>query len=252
VHSLRPRKPVPPATRIRTTNHDTLLVPGDVLAECRAQAQPPRSPVDTLAGVQSSSSLTDSPADRDRLLRRGLWLEYVTLGWNVVGVGVLGAAALAAHSVALAGFGLDSLIEILASTVVVWQLTDTGGQRERTAMRIIGAAFFALAIYIAAQGLYVLVTGGPPAASPPGIAWTAITCGAMLALAFGKVRTGAALENQVLMTEGRVTLVDAYLAAAVLLGLVLNAALGWWWADPLAGFVIVFYGVKEGWEALHH
>jgi divalent metal cation (Fe/Co/Zn/Cd) transporter len=201
---------------------------------------------------QFSTSIVLARADRDRLLRRGLWLEYATLGWNVVGVGVLAVAALAAQSVALAGFGLDSLIEILASTVVVWQLTDMGGQRERTAMRIIGAAFVALAIYIAAQAAYLLATGGRPASSPLGIAWTAITCAAMLALAFGKARTGAALGNPVLITEGRVTLIDAYLAGAVLLGLVLNATLGWWWADPLAGFVIVFYGVKEGWEALHH
>jgi len=94
----------------------------------------------------------------------------------------------------------------------------TGVERERTAMRIIGGAFFALALYVAAEGAYVLVTGGPPAPSPLGIAWTAVTCAAMLALAFGKARTGAALGNPVLTTEGRVTLVDAYLAGAVLLG----------------------------------
>jgi len=186
------------------------------------------------------------------LLRRGLWLEYLTLGWNVVGVAILAVAALAAHSVALAGFGLDSLIEILASTVVIWQLTDTGGQRERAAMRVIGGAFIVLAVYIAAQGVYLLATGGRPESSPLGIAWTAVTCVAMLCLAYGKTRTGAALGNPVLKTEGRVTLVDAYLAAAVLVGLVLNTVFGWWWADPLAGFVIVFYGVREGWEALHH
>ena len=179
-------------------------------------------------------------------------MDYVTLGWNVVGVVILAIAALAAHSVALAGFGLDSLIEILASTVVVWQLTDTGGKRERTAMRVIGGAFVALAIYIAAQAVYLLVTGGRPESSPLGIAWTVVTCVAMLCLAYGKARTGAALDNPVLKTEGRVTLVDGYLAAAVLVGLVLNAAFGWWWADPLAGFVIVVYGVREGLEALHH
>lgn len=198
--------------------------------------------------VQSGAAI----AERGRLLRRGLWLEYVTLGWNVVGVVVVAFAAFAARSVALAGFGLDSLIEILASTVVVWQLTDTGGSRERTAMRIIGGAFLALAVYIAAQATYLLVTGGSPAPSPLGIAWTALTCLVMLGLAFGKARTGAQLGNPVLQTEGRVTLIDAYLAGAVLIGLVLNAAIGWWWADPLAGFVIVFYGLKEGWEALHH
>ena len=195
---------------------------------------------------------TVASADRARLLQRGLWLEYVTLGWNVVVVVSVALAALDAHSVALAGFGLDSLIEILASLVVVWQLTDSGGGRERIAMRIIGGSFLVLAIYIAAQATYLLVTARAPAASPLGIAWTALTCVAMLGLAFGKTRTGAALGNPVLQTEGRVTLVDAYLAAAVLIGLVLNATLGWWWADPLAGFVIVFYGLKEGWEALQH
>jgi divalent metal cation (Fe/Co/Zn/Cd) transporter len=189
---------------------------------------------------------------RAQLLRRGLRLEYATLAWNVVGVVVLVAAAIAAGSVALAGFGLDSLIEIGASTVVIWQLTDTGGTRERVAMRLIGGAFIVLAIYIAAQAVYLLIKGVRPSASLLGIAWTAITFAAMLLLAFGKARTGAALHNDVLITEGRVTLIDAYLAGAVLLGLVLNAALGWWWADPLAGLVIVFYGISEGWAALQH
>ena len=118
-------------------------------------------------------------------------MEYATLGWNVVGVVILAIAAIAAHPVALAGFGLDSLIEILASTVVVWQLTDTGGQRERTAMRVIGGAFIALAVHIAAQAAYLLATGGRPGSSPLGIASTAVTCVAMLCLANGKARTGA-------------------------------------------------------------
>jgi divalent metal cation (Fe/Co/Zn/Cd) transporter len=197
-------------------------------------------------------SITTRDARHANLLRRGLLLEYFTLGWNVVGVVVLAIAAVSAESIALAGFGLDSLIEIGASTVVVWRLTGTAADRERLAMRLIGAAFIALAIYIAAQAIYVVVSGGRPAASPLGILWTAVTCIAMLALAFGKARTGVALDNPVLKTEGRVTLIDAYLAAAVLLGLLLNAALGWWWADPLAGLVIVFYGIKEGRAALRH
>jgi divalent metal cation (Fe/Co/Zn/Cd) transporter len=185
------------------------------------------------------------------LLRRGLALEYMTLAWNVVGTVVVIAAALAAGSVALAGFGLDSLIEIGASMIVVWQLKDTGGTRERLALRVIGIAFIALAIYIAAQATYTLITVSRPEQSGLGIAWTAVTCVVMLALAAGKARTGRALGNRVLQTEGRVTLIDAYLAAAVLLGLVLNAGLDWWWADPLAGLVIVYYGLREGREALH-
>ena len=147
----------------------------------------------------------------------------------MVGLLVLATAALATHSVALAGFGLDSIIQILASTAVVWQLTDSGGQRERTAMRVIGLAFSALAIYIAAQAVYLLVIGRRPESSPLGIAWTAVTCVAMFCLAYGKARKGAALENPVLKTEARVTLVDGYLAGAVVIGLVLNATFRWWW-----------------------
>ena len=147
---------------------------------------------------------------------------------------------------------LDSLIKIRASIVVVWQLTGTVTDRERTAMRLIGAAFMLLAVYVAAQAVYVLLREDLPAASIEGIAWTTITCAVMLGLAYGKARVGGALDNPVLRTEGRVTLVDAYLAGAVLAGLVLNALLGWWWADPLAGVIIVVYGLKEGWAALHH
>jgi divalent metal cation (Fe/Co/Zn/Cd) transporter len=137
------------------------------------------------------------------LLRRGFVLEYGTLAWNVAGIVILAIAAVAARSVALAGFGLDSLIEIGASTVVIWELPGTGEDRQRRGLRLIGYAFAALA------------------------------------------RTGAALGNLVLQTEGRVTLIDGILATAVLLGLTLNAALGWWWADPAAGYVLVFYAARE-------
>jgi divalent metal cation (Fe/Co/Zn/Cd) transporter len=122
--------------------------------------------------------LTDatSTASAQTLLRRGLALEYATLSWNVVGTVVVIAAALAAGSVALAGFALDSLIEIGASTIVVWQLKDTGGARERRALLLIGTAFIALAIYIATQAAYTLITASRPEPSTVGIAWTAVTC----------------------------------------------------------------------------
>jgi divalent metal cation (Fe/Co/Zn/Cd) transporter len=162
-----------------------------------------------------------------------------------VGTVVVVGAAVRARSVALAGFGLDSLVEIGASTVVVWQLTGSGGARERLALRLIRSAFLGIAIYVTAQAAYTLLTAGHPRHSPAGIFWTAATFGVMLALAAGKARVGSAMDNRVLQTEGRVTLVDAYLAAAVLAGLVLNAALGWWWADPVAGLVIVVYALRE-------
>jgi len=185
------------------------------------------------------------------LLRRAYQLEGVTLGWNAVGVAVLVVAAIEARSVALAGFGLDSLIEIGASTVVIWELSGTRRARQRTALRMIGVAFVALAIYLAVQSTWVLVSGHRPHPAPLGIVWTATTAVVMFSLAAAKSDVGRRLPNVVVAAEGRVTFVDGLLATAVLAGLVLNAALGWWWADPLAGYVILFYGLKEGIGALH-
>ena len=184
------------------------------------------------------------------LLRRGFVLEGITLGWNVVGVIVLAIAAVRARSVALGGFGLDSLIEIGASTVVIWELSGTGEARQRRALRLIGWAFVVLAVYLAVQSTWVLVTRFHPRHSPVGIAWTSATALVMFGLAAGKASTGRALDNPVLRTEGKVTLVDALLATAVVVGLSLNAAFGWWWADPLAAYVILVYGLKEGLAAL--
>ena len=178
-------------------------------------------------------------------------MEYATLGWNMVGVVIVLLAAYAARSVALAGFGLDSLIEIFASVVVIWQLTGVHLERERLALRLIGSAFVALVLYLVAQLLYTVLSGTHPAPSSGGLLWIAATFIAMLLLAFGKRMTGQQLKNDVLLTEGRVTLVDAYLAGAVLLGLLLNALFGWWWADPLASLVIVYYGIREAFHAFH-
>ncbi|WP_198157759.1 cation transporter [Mycobacterium celatum] len=158
---------------------------------------------------------------------------------------VLAVAAIEAKSVALAGFGLDSLIEIGASLVVIWELSGTGEARQRFALRLIGAGFGALAVYLLVQSTMVLVTGFHPEHSRLGIAWTAITAAAMFALASGKTRTGATLGNPVLIAEGRVTVIDGFLAAAVLLGLLLNSLIGWWWADPFAGYLLVAYALRE-------
>lgn len=186
------------------------------------------------------------------MVRRGLVLEYITLSWNVVGVVVLGIAALSARSVALGGFGFDSLIEIGASTVVIWELSGASEARQRLGLRLIGSAFLFLALYLAIQSTVVLVAHYRPRHSPLGIAWTLVTAVVMFALAAGKESTGRKLDNPVLRTEGRVTFVDAVLATAVLVGLVLNAAFGWWWADPLAGYVLLIYAVREGVGALRH
>jgi divalent metal cation (Fe/Co/Zn/Cd) transporter len=198
----------------------------------------------------TATSLELSAATRRLLLQRGLRLEYATLAWNVVGSVLVLVAAAAARSVALAGFGLDSLIEIVASAVVVWQLKGSDKRRERKALRVIGVAFMLLALYIGAQSLYVLAVGFRPHHSQLGIVWLALTALAMFALAYGKSATGRALGNRVLQTEAQVTVIDGLLAVSVLVGLLLNAWLGWWWADPLAAVVIVYYGLREGGAAL--
>ncbi len=195
----------------------------------------------------SSDSERRSTTD---LLRRGRQFEVMTLSWNVVGVVILAYAAIVARSVALAGFGVDSVIEIGASAVVLWELADAAKSRQKRAMRMIGASFLALAVYLVVQSTFVLVVGFQPHHSPVGITWTALTAVAMVLLALGKSSVGRALQNPVLTAEGRVTLVDAILAGAVLIGLVSNVLLGWWWADPTAGYVILFYAIREAREAL--
>jgi len=166
------------------------------------------------------------------LLTRGRLLESTTLAWNIVGIVVLAFAAIGARSVALAGFGLDSLIEIGASTVVLWELAETGGDRQRRALRMIGVAFVALAAYLAVQSTIVLIVGYHPRHSTLGIIWTAITAAVMFGLAAGKARTGAELDNDVILTAGRVTTIDGVLAVAVLTGLVSSRArvrIAEWW-----------------------
>jgi cation efflux family protein len=139
--------------------------------------------------------------------------------------------------------------EVLSINIVIWQLANVNSKRRTLAHRLIGWAFFGFAIYILVQSIAVLLFQSRPEQSVGGILWLALTLTAMLALAFGKDRTGKNLGDVVLQTEARVTLVDAYLAASVLVGLILNAAIGWWWADPVAALVILFYGFKEGFHS---
>jgi divalent metal cation (Fe/Co/Zn/Cd) transporter len=189
---------------------------------------------------------------RARLIRRGRVLEAMTLGWNVVGIFVLTISAVRARSVALLGFGLDSLIEIGASLVVLWELTQTAERRRQHALRLIGWGFVALALYLLAQSTVVLAAGFRARHSLAGIVWTALTALVMFALATGKARTAAPLDNPVLRSEARVTTIDGMLACAVFAGLWLDAAVGWWWTDPAAGYVLVAYAAREAHGTLRH
>jgi divalent metal cation (Fe/Co/Zn/Cd) transporter len=140
---------------------------------------------------------------RSRDLRKAVALERATLGWNVVGTVVLLIAAVGANSLALIGFALDSMIEIAASAVVLWELADVSAARRRQALRLIGLAFATLAIYLAAQAVIAIATDHRPDHSPLGIAWTALTAAVMFGLAGAKNRVGNRLANEVVIAEAK-------------------------------------------------
>lgn len=179
-----------------------------------------------------------------KLLRRGLGLEYVTLGWNVVGCAIL-LFFLKAPSLSLFGFGIDSAIEILASVIVVWQLKAVNKDKEKLAEKMIGISFILLSVYILVEVYFSLTGKIHPANSIVGIVWLALTAVAMFLLAYGKKKTGEALGNPVLKAEAKVTLIDGLLATSVLTGLLLNMVFGLWWADAAASLIIVYYGICE-------
>lgn len=185
-----------------------------------------------------------------KFLRYGLILEYITLLWNIIGCLIVLFAAMMAHSVALAGFGIDSCIEIFASLIVIWQLKSINKRQELLAEREIGVAFLLLSVYIFLQSFLVIITQFHPQTSVIGIIWLFMTALVMFGLAYGKSKIGHALNNPVLLKEGKVTLVDGFLAVSVLTGIVLNGLFGWWWADPLSCMILVYYGLKEGFQMI--
>lgn len=197
-------------------------------------------------------------SDRRRLLRRGLLLEYLTVGWNIVEGIVAIAAGLAAGSIALVGFGIDSFVESVSGSVLIWRLRSeevgTGDAEsieriERRAERFVGISFFLLAAYVAFAAVRSLLGGERPDASPVGIGLTALSIVVMLWLARAKRRTGEALGSRALVADAQQTYACWYLSVAALAGLGLNALFGWWWADPLAALVIAAFLVHEGAEA---
>ncbi len=183
------------------------------------------------------------------LERRALRLEYATVGWNTLEAAVALAAGIAAGSIALVGFGLDSAIEVFSASVVIRQLRGASEARERRALRLIGLTFFALAAYVGFESLRDLFTQSRSEASVPGVVISAAALIVMPTLAWAKRRTGKALGSRTILADAAETLFCAWLAAATLAGLLLNATLGWWWADPAAGLVIAAFAIKNGREA---
>jgi divalent metal cation (Fe/Co/Zn/Cd) transporter len=172
----------------------------------------------------------------------------LTIGWNVIEAVVAVAAGIAASSIALIGFGLDSLIEVFAASVVVWQLQGVSEQRERRALLLIALSFFVLAGYVVVEAVRDLIVGAEAEESVVGIVLAAVSLVVMPALAIAKRRTAKRMNSATLLADSTATLLCSYLSAILLAGLVLNAAVGWWWADSLAAIGIAFLAVREGME----
>jgi divalent metal cation (Fe/Co/Zn/Cd) transporter len=187
--------------------------------------------------------------ERRALRRRGLLLEYLTIAWNVLEAVVAVSAGIVAGSIALIGFGLDSLIEVFAATVVVWEMRGVSEDRERVALRLIAVSFFVLAAYVSIEAIRDLAVGAEAAESDVGIALAAVSLVVMPVLAIMKRRVGRAMDSRTLVADSTETLLCSYLSAILLVGLVLNATVGWWWADPLAAMGIAALAVREGREA---
>ena len=201
--------------------------------------------------------MTESTRDRSSLLDRGLRLEYLTVGWNVVEGIVAIAAALAAGSVALLGFGIDSFVETASGLIIIWRLAaeQRGADTERTetverrAQRLVAASLVGLAAYIVFDAVTTLVAGERPDASPVGVVVAGLSLGVMWWLARAKRRTAIALGSRAMEADAFQTTACWWLSLAVLVGVGLNTAFGLWWADPAAALVIPVFLLREAREA---
>jgi divalent metal cation (Fe/Co/Zn/Cd) transporter len=198
--------------------------------------------------VHPNLSLTAS--DRVRLGRRAQLLAAASVVYNGFEAAIAITAGLVAGSVALVGFGLDSVVEVSSGLIVLWQFRHRMPQsRERQALRLMALSFFGLAAYVAFESVRALLTGAEPDPSPVGIGLAAASLVVMPFLSWAQRRTGRALGSNAVVADSTQTLLCTYLSAVLLVGLLLNGTLGWSWADPLAGLVIAGVAIREGLEA---
>jgi cation diffusion facilitator family transporter len=197
-------------------------------------------------------------AERARLQRRGVLLEWFTVTWNVAEAAVAITAGVIAGSVALVGFGIDSAIEVVAASALLWRFTKAGvearddehAEAEGRALYIVSGTFFVLAAYIAFEAMSALATSEEPDASTVGVVLSIVSLIVMPSLAYAKQRTGRALGSRALEADAVETWVCSYLSLALLAGVGLHAALGWWWADPVGALAMLPVILWQGWETL--
>jgi divalent metal cation (Fe/Co/Zn/Cd) transporter len=193
-----------------------------------------------------------SSPDRTVHLRHGRKLEYLTIGWNMAEASIAIVAGWAAGSIALVGFGVDSLIESLSGSVLLWRLSSPAHDesREKVAIKLVGISFLILATYVAFDAIKSLLAHEPPHTSPVGIGLSVVSLVAMPLLARAKRVSASNLESRAMKADSRQTDLCAYLSAILLGGLTLNALLGWWWADPVAALIMVPIIAREGFAGL--
>jgi len=194
-----------------------------------------------------------SAVERTEHLRHGRKLEYFTIGWNMVEAGVAIGTGWYAGSIALVGFGVDSLIESLSGSVLLWRLFSPAHDesREKIALKLVGMSFLILAAYVALEAVKSLLAHEPPQTSLVGIGLSVVSLIVMPLLARAKRLSASNLESRAMKADSRQTDLCAYLSAILLGGLALNALLGWWWADPVAALIMVPIIAREGFEGMH-
>ena len=206
---------------------------------------------------------SESPAaqladERARLQRRGVLLEWFTVPWNVIEAAVAISAGVIAGSVALVGFGVDSGIEVVAASALLWRFRQAGvhasdeehSAAERRALYIVSGTFFLLAAYIGFEAMTALASRDEPDTSSVGVVLAVVSLVVMPTLAYAKQRTGRALGSRALEADAVETWVCAYLSLALLAGVGLHAAFGWWWADPVGALAMLPVILWQGWETL--
>ena len=203
----------------------------------------------------SQEAVTNNDLERARLVRRGRYLEYFTIGYNSLEGIIAVAAGLLAGSIALVGFGFDSLIEVTSGALLLWRLHADVDEirRERVeaiTLRLVGICFLVLALYVIYDSVESLLRHKAPDESLIGIILAAVSLVVMPLLVRAKRRVARSINSGALMADSKQTELCTYLSAILLGGLLLNALLGWWWADPVAGLIMVPIIAKEGIEAL--
>lgn len=195
----------------------------------------------------TATTVTLDPQRRAALGRRAQLLAGASVAYNAVEAAVSVAAGAAAASIALVGFGLDSIVEMSSGLIILWQFRHRMPEaRERRALRLIALSFFALAAYVGVESVRALLSGERAAPSSVGVAVAALSLVVMPVLSWAQRRTGRALGSPTVVADSVQTLLCTYLSGVLLIGLLLNAWLGWWWADPLVGLVVAGLALREG------